>query len=415
MKLALVHYCCADCTTAFDHPDIAPERYGEFLLRADSGELAYLNAPADPVYDEVDRLLAELPVAAGLRPVARAGLLHAVFGAAACDPSPSGVPFELAAPPACPSCGSRRMATWEFKQPPEIVELAVPEVGHAVWSGMATADKLARLTWLAETAVRPGQATHAAPKPAAAKTNAWPALLLSRDEDLRRRLAELDRIPALMDAMLPPFHPGDALAGAARTLAEALLLFGPERCRAAFELLLEHLPRASRDMDPGQPGRVPTTLGLLGFVLIARNGGFLAADAMQAKVSAWIEALRVRQPPAEAAARIASGLYAAAFGADDAAAELLDCAKPVPPEDTPVRGLGCRLLATAGAGSEGPWRDFLADFPHLLEASVANWLTVHVLASIALGRTPGRPPGEIAGLAHRETMRAIAGRLGEAP
>ena len=67
MKLALVQYRCATCAHAFDAPELDPNSYGEFLLRSGFNEMAYLDATRDETYDEVDRLLVQLPRVAGMR------------------------------------------------------------------------------------------------------------------------------------------------------------------------------------------------------------------------------------------------------------------------------------------------------------------------------------------------------------
>lgn len=413
MKLALVQYRCATCAHAFDAPELDPNSYGEFLLRSGFNEMAYLDATRDETYDEVDRLLSQLPRVAGMRTTDRARLLRQVFGELACDPAPSGAAFHLAAQPVCPKCGSHTMASWAFREPPVIVDVALAPVTHDRWRQLPPVDRLAALERVLPSTVAPAAAT----EPATAVNNAWAALLLGRDDALQQRLHALAGIAHQMTTLQPPFHPGDGLGGAARTLAEALLLFGPARCKAGLDALLPNLPLATQGMDPRQPGRLPTTLGLVGFVLLAQNAGGLPPPAGQAEVTRWLEAVAHRQPAADAAARAQCGALAAAFGLDALARDLLDR-----PPATFVAGRALAgslsdtcayLLDALDAGAdfaaiEPAWLGFVAAFPRLLEQNAASWVSMHAVARVALGRVAGVPVAHIATQAHQQVMQAIA-------
>jgi hypothetical protein len=246
----------------------------------------------------------------------------------------------------------------------------------------------------------------------------WPALLVAGDAVLRDRLASLDRVPALMNAMLPPFHPGDGLGGAVRTLAEALLFLGVPACQDRFDLLLPTLPQATRNMDPTRPGRVPTTQGLLSFVLVAQNAGALAEGTLQDELAALAQTMAQRDPPADAAARTSCGLLAGALGLELPARQLLGQSLPAfqpgqRHDDDPAR-LGGYLLEAIAAGAplaavEPAWQGFLRSFPRLLAAGRANWVMVHSVARLAWGRVGGLPVPTLAAHTHRQVMLAIAG------
>lgn len=252
----------------------------------------------------------------------------------------------------------------------------------------------------------------------AAPDASWPALLRAGEAALHDRLASLARVPGLMQAMLPPFHPGDGLGGAVRTLAEALLFLGLPACKDSLELLLPTLPQATRNMDPGRPGRVPTTQGLLGFVLVAQNTGLLAEGALQAELAGWAQAMAQREPPADAAARTSCGLLAAALGLDGPARQLLGVSLPAfqpgqRHDDDPAR-LGCYLLDAIAARAplaavEPAWQGFLRNFPRLLAAGAANWVMVHAVARLVWARVGGMPVATLAAHTHRQVMLAIAG------
>lgn len=351
-----------------------------------------------------------------MRAVGRAQVLRQVFGELACDPAPSGAPFHLAAQPTCPRCGSHKMASWEFRQPAVIVERALAPVTHGHWASLSLADKLAALERVLPDVPAPVDATAVPAKPAASK-NAWAALLLGRDEALQGRVAALVNIPAMMPTLLPPFHPGDGLGGAVRTLAEALLLFGPARCKAGFDALLPTLPLAVRDMDPHQPGRVPTTQGLLSFVLVAQNAGELAPDAMRAEAAGWLDGFVNREPPADLAARLHCGVLAAGFGSDAQARSLLGT-PPAPfvaglAFDGNVQHLCAYFLDAMDArvdftAIDPAWQGFVRAFPTLLETNAVNWVSMHAFARLALGRIAGIPVAQLATRTHQQVMRAIA-------
>lgn len=254
----------------------------------------------------------------------------------------------------------------------------------------------------------PGQA--AAPSP-------WKALILSREAELHGRVAALANIPAMMPTLQPPFHPGDGLGGAVRTLAEALLLLGPARCKAGFDGLVPTLPLATRDMNPHEPGRVPTTQGLLSFVLVAQNAGELAPTAFHDEVTSWLAAIADRQPPVDAATKLQCGVLAAGFGMDAIARRLLDAppAAFVPGQafDGNVPKLCAWFLDALDARAdfaavESAWQGFVLSFPSALERHAVNWVSMHACARLVLGRIAGVPVAQLATRTHQQVMQVAA-------
>lgn len=241
----------------------------------------------------------------------------------------------------------------------------------------------------------------------------WAGLVLARDAALIGRLANLARVPGLMSATQAPFHPGDTLAGASRTVAEALVLFGPTRCADAFRILLPQLPMACTDMDPRRMGRVPTTLGLLGFIVSARNAGQPAGPATDELIDAWADALAERDPPAETHEREAAALHVLALGRDAAARSLLASSSIGAPSVSDAGAL-CRewlamLDSNARPESALPvWERFLQDFPARLAAVRVNWFTLQAAARVALARLGTCPADEVAAGLHREVMQAVS-------
>ena len=142
MKLELVKYKCASCTSTFEAPEIGSDSYGEFLLRSPSGAVVYLDALRDKTYEEVDQLLAAHEKTGGLSAFDRSKVLRRVYGEIACDKDNDGNPFVLGAHPACPVCGNQEMASWEFKEPPELVDVAMEPVTHNRWNSLSGNEKL---------------------------------------------------------------------------------------------------------------------------------------------------------------------------------------------------------------------------------------------------------------------------------
>jgi hypothetical protein len=142
MKLELVKYKCASCGSTFDAPEIGSDSYGEFLLRSSSGSVTYLDAFQDKTYEDVDQLLAAYAKTGGLSAFDRAQVLRRVYGEIACDKDGDGNPFVLGAHPVCPVCGNQEMASWEFKEPLELVDVAIEPVTHNRWNSLSRDEKL---------------------------------------------------------------------------------------------------------------------------------------------------------------------------------------------------------------------------------------------------------------------------------
>lgn len=141
MKTELVSYSCANCANVFDAPSLGEGTYGEFLLWSRSGRVALLNAFEDSTYKEASNFLEKTPKIHGLQPLEKAKILRHIYGGVVCDPDEKGMPFEIDALPPCEKCGSQKMSSWIFKNPPEIVEVTIPSVAHTRWNTLTDAEK----------------------------------------------------------------------------------------------------------------------------------------------------------------------------------------------------------------------------------------------------------------------------------
>lgn len=145
MKLELVKYKCANCAHTFEAPQIGSNSYGEFLLHSRSGTVRYLNALQDSTYGEIDNLLAKHEKTTNLSAYERAQILRHIYGEIACDRDSDENPFSLESHIPCPICGSQKMETWEFEDPPKLVEIHFDHVTHIDWNKLSESTKLCRI------------------------------------------------------------------------------------------------------------------------------------------------------------------------------------------------------------------------------------------------------------------------------
>jgi hypothetical protein len=136
----MANYKCAN-GHAYSAPSLGETAYGEFLLWTARGEMAYLNAFEDTTYKEVDNIIKTHAKVAGMQPLDQARILCKVCGKLACDRGQRGGVFSIDSAPPCPVCGSQRVASWEFPSPPNVIDVHVQPVTHAMWSSLADEEK----------------------------------------------------------------------------------------------------------------------------------------------------------------------------------------------------------------------------------------------------------------------------------
>ncbi len=144
MKLHLYKYNCEQCGNKFKAPEISFDSYGEFLLRNSSGEIKYVNAILDPVYDEVSTILKLMSTNQGKSEIELAEIQRMVFGAS-CDVNKGESEYRLNAKPVCPTCRSQEMSYWEATEPPEYIEQELNTVTHNKWNSLSAIDKETRI------------------------------------------------------------------------------------------------------------------------------------------------------------------------------------------------------------------------------------------------------------------------------
>jgi hypothetical protein len=142
MKFLIYRFQCGSCRHWFEHHQMTPVVYGEFLMRSETRRTErYLNAITDPVYEEVDRLLRFETRVGSRSERERAEILQSLFGVA-CDPDEDGGLFQMNLLPRCPDCGAEEIADYASTEPPRIVDLEIPHVTHDQWNALNQAEKL---------------------------------------------------------------------------------------------------------------------------------------------------------------------------------------------------------------------------------------------------------------------------------
>jgi hypothetical protein len=142
MKLEILKCTCGRCGASFDVPFLGEAAYGEFILRSKGGGIAYLNAFVDATYTDVDNIISVLPSTVGFSPIERAEILTRIYGRVACDPDKDNNFYELDSLSICSFCESSESVSCKIGNPPELVELNVPEVTHDAWFNLTEMQKI---------------------------------------------------------------------------------------------------------------------------------------------------------------------------------------------------------------------------------------------------------------------------------
>lgn len=141
MKLLLYLYECKNCKAQFKSPELLGIPYGEFLMRSDIGELAYLYAVDDNIFKGFYQLLKSNKRLSCKKAAEIAKVQHKIYGYI-CDKSPNLYSYHIGRKPSCPHCGGIEMAAWEPTIPPETVEQKIPKITYLFWEKLKEEDKI---------------------------------------------------------------------------------------------------------------------------------------------------------------------------------------------------------------------------------------------------------------------------------
>ena len=142
MKLHLFHYECKNCGITFKAPQIPGTPYGEFLMRNQSGDLVYLNACQDSVFDETQKLFKEIKLKfKEIYHTNESDVFQNIFSVT-CDISSDNTFFNIMQKPLCPTCGKFEVElSWGPTNPPEYIEKNIAPVTHAHWNKLTEKEK----------------------------------------------------------------------------------------------------------------------------------------------------------------------------------------------------------------------------------------------------------------------------------
>ena len=141
MKLHLFYYDCKSCGHSSKSPELFGNPYGEFLLKTNTGKIAYLNAIDSSVFKkEFSEFLKNNVRTSRLSATKQAKILHRIFYIT-CDPADDGSIFSISQKPDCEQCGQNNIGHWGVTEPAEIVDLNVGNVKHKKWTTLNKIDK----------------------------------------------------------------------------------------------------------------------------------------------------------------------------------------------------------------------------------------------------------------------------------
>ena len=141
MILPLYIYKCSACNRTFKLPGVSGENYGEFLLSSEiNGELGYLNACDDKVFNEVSEIFDQILISLKINCKDKDETFQYIFGSA-CDPANDGSKFRIGLMPSCPYCQSRQMSSWKIIEPIEYSENDIHIISHDLWNSLDIKEK----------------------------------------------------------------------------------------------------------------------------------------------------------------------------------------------------------------------------------------------------------------------------------
>lgn len=135
---------CKNCGHKFTIYTFSDFEYGSRLGRTpDPRELGFVDCFNDVVFQEVGELVDQFLEPLGTEDWQRAQCFDSVFGIA-CDPSPSGYPYDFTGKIWCPVCGSNEISHGP-DVPPQVEVINLHVVTHNAWQQLSRAEKRERI------------------------------------------------------------------------------------------------------------------------------------------------------------------------------------------------------------------------------------------------------------------------------
>jgi len=131
---------CQNCGHEFIVYKLSDFEYGQRLGRTPNPrELGLVVCFSDPVFQEVGELVDEFLEPLGKADWQQSRCFDLVFGIA-CDPSPSGYPYDFTGKIWCPICGSANEG-YGPEASPRIESMDLPYITHNAWQQLSKAEK----------------------------------------------------------------------------------------------------------------------------------------------------------------------------------------------------------------------------------------------------------------------------------
>jgi hypothetical protein len=131
MRLVLFYHICKACGTRFTSPSVSG--YGEFLMRSAQGDIVYLNAIKDPLFDEFYNVIDEYT--GSLKQHKKDEILRHNFGFA-CDRAADGTFYQITNKPKCSNCHAEEYTAFGITNPPESVDIDIKPATHNLWNSL---------------------------------------------------------------------------------------------------------------------------------------------------------------------------------------------------------------------------------------------------------------------------------------
>jgi hypothetical protein len=117
--------------------------YGFFIMfSATPGQMAWLEAVTDPVFEEVRGILGGFSDFTTINELARSDVMHLLFSLA-CDPDPQGRPYWTTT--ACSRCGGFDVKFHAELEQAEVFAVEMPDVTHGAWLALDPSARRLRL------------------------------------------------------------------------------------------------------------------------------------------------------------------------------------------------------------------------------------------------------------------------------
>ena len=140
MKLQQYIYKCENCDTEFMSPELPGDSYGEFLMRSETGKLAYLSSFEDAVFQEVEDIFKENKLISDMNKISQAKVFQNIFGVV-CDRALDNSEYQTVRNPSCPTCHLNNCLSWQPTNPPVMIDIQVDLATHNYWNQLSKSNK----------------------------------------------------------------------------------------------------------------------------------------------------------------------------------------------------------------------------------------------------------------------------------